>query len=364
VIFMGRFSPLAASCHFLSFFQFLSRNSDSTNKVEVWIRVGLKMLNEEIYAFLIDKTRDGIAVIQDSEFKLANPRLREITGYSEEELASLSFRALFGTAETESLRECFRQGAGAKEDSSPVVVSLRRKKGQNIFVEISSGKISFEGKAAEIIVIRDITSRKDIEDELHRMVEKLRKAMGATLRAINLTVEMRDPYTAGHQRRVADLARAIADQLGIRKDQVDTIRMAASIHDIGKVSIPSDILSKPGRLNESEFSLVKTHPRIGFDILKQIDFPGPVALTVLEHHERLDGSGYPQGLRGDGIILEARILGVADVVETMVSHRPYRSALDIEQALGEIARNRGVLYDPEVVDACLSLFRGEMYAFK
>jgi len=322
------------------------------------------MINEEIYAFLIDKARDGIAVIQDSKFKLANPRLLEITGYSKEELTGLSFRALIGAAGTESLTQSCRQGTGAEKDCSPVVISLHRKKDRNIFVEMSAGKISFEGKAAEIVVVRDITSDRDIEAELNRMVEKLRKALGATLQAINLTVEMRDPYTAGHQRRVADLARAIADQLGIRQDQVDTIRMAASIHDIGKVSIPSDILSKPGRLNESEFRLVKTHPRIGFDILKQIEFPGPVALTVLEHHERVDGSGYPQGLRGEEIILEARILGVADVVETMVSHRPYRSALDIEQALGEITGNRDVLYDPAVVDACLSLFRGKMYAFK
>jgi HD-GYP domain-containing protein (c-di-GMP phosphodiesterase class II) len=175
---------------------------------------------------------------------------------------------------------------------------------------------------------------------------------------------MRDPYTTGHHRRVADLARAVADRLGIRKDQVDTIRMAASIHDIGRIAIPSDILSKPGHLNDFEFELVKTHPRLGFDILKQIDFPGPVALTVLQHHERLDGSGYPQGLRGEEIILEARVLGVADVVETMVSHRPHRSALDIEQALGEVSRNRGVLYDPEVVDACVALFRGKSYSFK
>jgi putative nucleotidyltransferase with HDIG domain len=163
---------------------------------------------------------------------------------------------------------------------------------------------------------------------------------------------------------VADLARSIADQMGLDKEKVEALRMAASIHDLGKISIPSEILSKPGRLNDNEFDLIKTHPQVGYDILKKIDFPWPIAMIVLQHHERVNGSGYPQGLKDGDIMREARILGVADVVEAMVSHRPYRTAHKLEVALAEISKNRDVLYDPEVVDSCLKLFRENDFAFK
>jgi sensor domain CHASE-containing protein len=193
-------------------------------------------------------------------------------------------------------------------------------------------------------------------EKLQHTTENLRKALGATIQAIALTVEAKDPYTAGHQRRVADLARAIATEMGLSEEPIDGIRMAGAIHDIGKISIPGEILSRPGRLSDIEFGLIKTHPQVGYDILKTIDFPWPVAQIVLQHHERMDGSGYPQGLSGEEIILEARILAVADVVEAMASYRPYRLAHSIKEALEEISQNRGVLYDPEVVDACLRLF--------
>ena len=206
-----------------------------------------------------------------------------------------------------------------------------------------------------VVVSRDITERKRAEEELQDSLEKLRKALGGTIQAIALTVEMRDPYTAGHQRRVANLARALAAEMGLPKEQIDGIRMAGVIHDLGKISVPSEILSKPTRLRDTEFSLIKDHPQVGYDILKTIEFPWPVAQIVLRHHERLDGSGYPQGLSGEGILLEARILAVADVVEAMSSHRPYRPALGIDKALEEISQNRGVLYDSEVVGTCLKL---------
>jgi HD-GYP domain-containing protein (c-di-GMP phosphodiesterase class II) len=202
--------------------------------------------------------------------------------------------------------------------------------------------------------ILDITDRKQV-------VERIRKALGATIRAIAVTVETRDPYTAGHQRRVADLARAIATEMNLSVDQIDGIRMAAAIHDLGKISVPSEILSKPTKLTNIEFSLIKTHSQSGYDILKDIDFPWPVARTVLEHHERMNGSGYPNGLTGDNILLESRILSVADVVESIASHRPYRSALGIDAALNEISKNKGILYDPEVSDACLRLFHEKDY---
>jgi len=202
---------------------------------------------------------------------------------------------------------------------------------------------------------QELAERKRVEVELQDSLRRLRTALEGTIRAIALTVETRDPYTAGHQRRVADLARAIATKMGLPKDQIDGIRMAGAIHDIGKVSIPGEILSKPGRLTDIEFNLIKTHPQIGYEILKSIDFPWPVAQIVLQHHERINGSGYPAGLTGEEILLEARILGVADVVEAMSSHRPYRSALGIDKALEEISRNKGILYDPDVVNACLEL---------
>ncbi len=210
-----------------------------------------------------------------------------------------------------------------------------------------------------IIALRTRAERKRAEEELQHTLEKLRKALGGTIQAMALTVESRDPYTAGHQRRATNLARAIATKMGLSEEQIDGIRMAGVVHDLGKISVPAGILNKPGRLTANEFAIIQTHAQVAHDILKTIEFPWPVAQIVLQHHERIDGSGYPAGLKGDEIMLEARILAVADVIEAMSSHRPYRPAHSIDEALGEIRQNRGVLYDPEVVDACLSLFSDE-----
>lgn len=195
-------------------------------------------------------------------------------------------------------------------------------------------------------------------------MKKLRRNLNATINAIALTVEARDPFTSGHQRRVADLARAIATEMGLSKDSIEAISTAGVIHDLGKICVPADILSKPAKLNELEFSLIKAHPKVGYDILKEIDFPWPVAEIVYQHHERWNGSGYPRGLAGDEILLEARILAVADVVEAMTSHRPYRPALGIKEALKEIENTKGILHDPEAVDACLRLFSKKKFSFK
>jgi PAS domain S-box-containing protein len=203
-------------------------------------------------------------------------------------------------------------------------------------------------------ITEDITNRK-------QAVERIKKVLGATVQAIAVTVETRDPYTAGHQRRVADLARAIAMEMNLSVDQIDGIRMAAAIHDLGKISVPAEILSKPTKLTNIEFSLIKTHSQSGYDILKDIDFPWPVARTVLEHHERMNGSGYPNGLTGDNILMESRILSVADVMEAMASHRPYRPGLGLDAALKEIEKNKGTLYDNSVADVCLRLFREKGY---
>ncbi|MBN1897908.1 MAG: PAS domain S-box protein [Spirochaetes bacterium] len=213
-------------------------------------------------------------------------------------------------------------------------------------------------------ILENAFERKRAEEELEFSLRRLNKVMEEIIQAIAMTVETRDLYTAGHQRRVAKLATAIATQMDLSDNQVQAIHMAAVIHDIGKIQVPAEILSKPGRLNEVEYNIIKNHPQVSYDILKTIEFPWPVATIVLQHHERMNGSGYPLGLEGKKILLAARVLAVADVVEAMASHRPYRQALGIDKALAEIKKNRGVLYDPVVVDACLKLFKNKKFQFE
>jgi len=201
-------------------------------------------------------------------------------------------------------------------------------------------------------------------ESMQKEHSELQKAMGGIIHAMSLVVETRDPYTAGHQRRVAELACAIAREMGLSEWHIKGLHITGLLHDVGKMVVPAEILSKPGRLNQHEFSIIKSHPKVGYEILEMIEFPWPVTQTILQHHERLDGSGYPDGLSGEDIILEARILGVADVVEAMSSHRPYRPALGLDSALKEISKERGVLYHSEVVDACLRLFQKKEVEFE
>jgi putative nucleotidyltransferase with HDIG domain len=192
-------------------------------------------------------------------------------------------------------------------------------------------------------------------------VQRLKSALIGTIGAVARTVEKRDPYTAGHQQRVAELSVAIARELNLSEDSLEGLRLGATIHDIGKISVPAEILNRPGKISALEFELIKTHPQVGYDIVKDVEFPWPVTGMILQHHERLDGSGYPRGLKSEQIILEARIIAVADVVEAMSSHRPYRPGLGIETALTEIERGRGTQYDPDVTATCLRLFREKGY---
>ena len=201
-------------------------------------------------------------------------------------------------------------------------------------------------------------------EELQATLNDLRKAMQGIIHVMVLMIESRDPYTAGHQQRVALLASALAQEMGLSEQQVEGVKMASLIHDIGKISVPSEILSKPGKMTEIESRLVKTHPQSGYEILKTITLPWPIAQIVLQHHERLDGSGYPLGLKDKEILLEAKIIGVADVVEAMASHRPYRPAFGIEKALEEISQKKGILYSPEVADICIKLFTEKGFAFE
>ena len=201
-------------------------------------------------------------------------------------------------------------------------------------------------------------------DALKNSIRQLRSSLDGVIDTLALTVGTRDPYTAGHQMRVADLVAAISDELGFSEDRKIGVRMAAVIHDLGKIAVPAEILNKPGRLSNNEFNLIKEHPQVGFNILKNINFPWPIAQIVLQHHERMDGSGYPRGLSGKEILFEARILAVADVVETMASHRPYRAALGIDKALEEISKNKGIYYDQKVSDICIKLFTEKKFKFK
>lgn len=202
------------------------------------------------------------------------------------------------------------------------------------------------------------------KEELNSTLTRLRKALGAIIEALAAVVETKDPYTAGHQHRVADLARAIATEMGLTGDQTDGIRLAASIHDIGKIRVPTEILNRPGKILDPEMEIIKCHPEAGYEVLKNIEFPWPVAEIALQHHEREDGRGYPRGLKDEDGLMEAKVLAVADVVDAMSSHRPYRPALGIESALSEIEKGRGTRYHPDVVDACLRLFRDKGFEFK
>ena len=212
-----------------------------------------------------------------------------------------------------------------------------------------------------VVVLHNFTKRKMVERELQQSYVKLQKTLEDTVRALSAMVELRDPYTAGHQNRVAGIAQAIAVEMNLPNDSVSGIRVASLLHDIGKIRVPSDILVKPSRLTNLEFELIKEHSYTGYELLKSIEFPWPVADIVLQHHERMDGSGYPQGLKQKDILLESRIIGVADVVEAMVFHRPYREALGLDAALDEIRKNKAILYDPEVVEACIRIFLEKGY---
>jgi HD-GYP domain-containing protein (c-di-GMP phosphodiesterase class II) len=211
---------------------------------------------------------------------------------------------------------------------------------------------------------QEVAERKLAEEKLQQSYAKLQKNLDETVHAMSLTAEKRDPYTAGHQKRTTELAMALAGEMGLSEHQIKGVQMAGLIHDMGKISIPAEILSKPGKLNEVEIQLVRRHPQAAFEILKKIDFPWPVDLIVLQHHEKMDCSGYPQGLAGEEILLEARILCVADVVESIESHRPYRPGLGIDTALEEISKNRGTLFDEDVVDACLRLFKEKNFQYQ
>src|SRR5664280_859295 len=292
--------------------------------------------------------------------RVLSPSLYRLTGWSPDELIGKPVTDVYVSPKDQGGLLAEISQSGFLRDYE---VFLKKKDGTQAYASLTASILTDpDGRPCGIAgTLRDITERKQAEEERKQSFERLRKALGATVQSISLTVEMKDPYTAGHQQRVSDLTRAIATEMGLSADRRDFIRTASSIPDIGKISVPSEILSKPTKLTDLEFSLIKTHSQSGHDILKDIDLPWPVADVVLQHHERMNGSGYPQGLKGDDILLEARIMAVADVVEAIASHRPYRPSLGIDFALEEISRNKGILYDADVVDACLKLFQEKSY---
>ncbi|MDP8240800.1 MAG: PAS domain S-box protein [Candidatus Hatepunaea meridiana] len=251
-----------------------------------------------------------------------------------------------------------------KKGTSCIIKELT-KNGRKLWINMTlTPRLDKNGDLIGILGIgEDITERKQAEEELQFSLKQLRKSLEGIVYAMVKMVETRDPYTAGHQRRVADLSVAIAREMNLPADQIEGIDMAGIVHDIGKISVPSEILSSPARLTNIQFEMIKTHAQVGYDIMEDIEFPWSVARIALQHHERLDGSGYPNGLKGDEILLEAKILAVADVVEAMASHRPYRPALGMDKALEEISSKRGTFFEPEIVDACLRIIKEKGFKF-
>jgi PAS domain S-box-containing protein/putative nucleotidyltransferase with HDIG domain len=300
---------------------------------------------------------------KEGQITYISPSIAKVLGYTEDEFIELINNPQSDIRNGEYIlpsHETLKNGR-----TIPYEMLIPCKDGSPCWLEVSEVPIRDENGNTTAIecIFHNISERKKAELGLQASVEKLRKALAGTIQAMALTVETRDAYTAGHQRRVTNLARSIAQEMGMNENDVDGLRMAGVIHDLGKISVPGEILNKPGKLTNLEFDLIKIHPQTGFDILKNINFQWPIAQIVLQHHERLDGSGYPHGLRGEDILQEAKILAVSDVVEAMSSHRPYRATLGIDMALDEITTNKNILYDADIVDTAVDLFTNKDFQF-
>lgn len=323
--------------------------------------------SEARFRAIFDQAAVGVALVETSSgrFLKVNQKYCDIVGLTQEEMIGATYEAFtypddlqVGIENIQKLRDGLIQNFTLEK-------RYRHKDGSVVWVKLTiSAMREIEAPSRyHIVVVEDITQRRQAEIEVRQGLAKVRQALQGTVGALANTVETKDPYTAGHQRRVAQLACAIAREIGLPPDQVEGMHVLSFLHDIGKIAVPAEILSRPGKISEIEFNLIRAHPEMGYNILKDIEFPWPVAEAVLQHHERLDGSGYPGGLTGEDIILEARILAVADVVEAMASHRPYRPAVGIEAALDEITKHQGKLFDSYVVKACVQLFKEKEFAF-
>ena len=313
--------------------------------------------SEKRYRLILDNAADAV-LIADPEMRItyANEQTRRLLGYDDDELLAMAFQDITPLDKLDEMLSKFGQVRAFGHLRTEV--DQLRKDGSMFPAELNAVQLpdgNFFGS------FRDITNRKRNERQLAEYVTMLEEAMEGTLQAVSNMVEQRDPYTAGHERRVGTIAADIAREMGWPEDKCRELQLTGLVHDIGKIGIPAEILSKPGRLNATEYELVKSHVERGYEILKDVKFPLPIANIIHQHHERMDGSGYPQGLKGEDTLPEARILAVADVLESMASHRPYRPALGVEVALDEITGNRGSKFDAEVVDALLRLIQEQGY---
>jgi PAS domain S-box-containing protein len=327
--------------------------------------------SEKKYRIIAENTADQISILDmNMHFTYVSPTIMRLRGLTVDEAMGQTLEQVLtpesmriGLSVFEEEMQLEASGEADPDRSRILEVEEYKKDGATIWVEVNFSFVrDNDGKPVEIIMVsRNITERKEAEEQLKETLESLRKALGATIHVMVTAVEMRDPYTAGHQLRVSNLARDIATEMGLSQNIIEGIRMAGSIHDIGRLSIPAEILTKPTKLTNTEFALIKDHSLNGYEMLKNVESPWPLAQIVYQHHERMNGSGYPRNLKGDEILMEARIMAVADVVEAMASHRPYRPSLGIDAALAEIEKNKGTFFDNAVADACLKLFREKGY---
>lgn len=301
--------------------------------------------------------------LADETFMMVNQAFTRVTGYTGGEIIGKTALEcnLWKNAED---RQKVMAELRSKGEAINYETDFCSKGGKIVRGLASSSIIEIHGAQCYLTVARDITKHTQVEAQLKKSLSEVRRAIGTTVQVLLAAVEEKDRYTAGHQRRTSDLARSIATEMGLPRDRIEGLRIAGIVHDIGKLSVPSELLNKPGMLSPLELALIKEHAQIGYDLLKNVESPWPLADIVHQHHERLDGSGYPQKLMGEEIIMEARILAVADVIEAMCSHRPYRPAAGIDAALEEIEKNKGRIYDPNVAKACLKLFHEKGYQFK
>lgn len=301
----------------------------------------------------------------NGKYTYSSSIVKKILGYKPKEIIKKHFYDLFPPDGRKEMEKAAFKVLSKKQSFKGFISRNIHKNGKIVWLSTSGWPIL--DKKGSLIGFKgvniDITKRKQVEEKIRQSDKKLQRTSKGVIHMLASTIKTRDFYLAAHQQRVTNLACAIAKELGFSKEKINGIHMAGIIHDLGKIGIPNEILTKNSRLTKSEFNIIKCHSRIGYRILKTIEFPWPVAQVVLQHHERINGSGYPQGLSGKNILIEAKILAVADVVEAISSHRPYRPPLGIDKALEEISKNKGILYDPEVVDACIKLFKEKRFKF-